>query len=230
MESYQDKQRKLFEKIEAGFKQGQTPSTTVESVKDFLNDKRICLTTVSFAPLDIRRALTEKIINPLKKIDPGQYYFPEDSLHLTIKNVKVAKDPPSFTAEDADRVAETFSRVFPRHRAITFDLQGLLELPVSVMVKAVCDESLRFLINDLDQALGSIGLPDDKKYASSEIFFGNTTVCRYTHSPSPAFLEKVKELKNVRIGKMPVKEVSLIITNAVCYQKKTKIVKRFYLQ
>lgn len=230
MTSYQQKQLELLQKLEEEFKKGKTPSTIVELVEDYVNDNRICLTSVVFIPGDLAQLITSKIIDPLRKADPDQYYYPASSLHLTIQNIRTINDPVLFTEDDVKNAKKVFSEVIPRHRSFNFNLQGLFEMPTSLGIRAFSDEALKFLILDLRSKLNQYGIPDNKTYASRDIFFGNISVCRYTQTPKESFFNLVQQLKEVEVGQLRVKTISLVTTNSVCHPEKTKVLQTFSLR
>ena len=67
----------------------------------------------------------------------------------------------------------------------------------------------------LGYGLNGIGGQGDEKYFSNEAFFGNITLCRYKHQTKPAFSEKVREIKKVKIRAEEVREINLVAGNAI---------------
>lgn len=230
MLSYQQRQKELFNKIENNFKKGKICSSIVEPVKDYIQDKRICLTSVFFLPEKIKSSILEKIIKPLKKEDNDQYYYLPESLHLTLQNIRTISDPPLFTEKDIIKVKKVFKEVIPKYNIFSFELKDLFELPTSLSLCGYCGEILKYLVLELREKLQKAGVPDNKKYASGDVFFGNVNVFRYTTNPNSNFAAKIKKLKNVEIGELKVKKVSLITTNAVCYPNKTRIIGTYNLK
>lgn len=227
MTTYQDKQRELFDNIEkSGFAD---PSSSVFVSLDNSWDKRMCLTSVAFPPVNIYSKLYKKVIDPLKAADPRQYYYPRESLHLTVKAIKVVEYPIPYTSEDLLKANSVFNKVIPRHKVFSYHLRGLFHLPTSISIRGYTDESLKRIVFDFDQALEKAGIPDNKKYASSEVFFGNMNVCRYTTEPNEQFIKQLKKLKNTDIGTFEVKTVLLITTNLVCHPDKTTIIGEYTL-
>ncbi|MBI2074857.1 MAG: hypothetical protein HYT83_03425 [Candidatus Levybacteria bacterium] len=229
MVSYQQKQFQLFEKIEEKFKKGENPSTIVESLSDYASDSRICLTSVVFPPREIQQAIISKVIKPLKNADNRLYYYLPNSFHLTIQNIKSIANPPNFTNEEIEKVKKVLQSVVPRYKSFEFNIKGIFELPTSLSLRAYSDEILKYLVLELREELKNVGVYDNKKYASSEIFFGNISICRFTETPNNSFFEEEKKLKDVRIGKLKVAKISLITTNSVCHPGKTNIIEEFNL-
>lgn len=230
MISYQHKQEQLFNEIEKSFKLGQTPSTLVEPVKDFVNDTRACLTSVVFIPQNLQQVIISKVINPLRDYDSEQYFYVPNSFHLTIQNVRTVNDPPLFGQKDIKRSRLVFRRIVPKYAPFSFELRGLFELPTNLSIRAYSAEVLKDLILELRDGLEKAGIPDNKTYASDDIFFGNINVCRFIKEPNRKFKNKVKELKEVFIGNLNVETISLITTNSVCHPAKTRIIDTFNLQ
>ncbi len=105
-----------------------------------------------------------------------------------------------------------------------------MELPTSISIAAVSDESLKDLILELRQGLSHAGIPDNKLYASNNIFFGNSTICRYTTTPNKRFFDKVKELKDIRLGNIKIDKILLVKTNAVFHPNATTFIDEFDLR
>jgi len=230
MTDYQNKQYKLLETIEIQFKDNKSPTQIVETTDDYKNDPKICLTAVSFLPGKLARTINDRLVIPLQKSDLKQFFFLPESLHITIKNIRTLNDPPLYNNQDINNAIKVFDEVIKRHKVIKFQLKGLFELPTSLGIRAYCDESLKNLALDLDEGLNTIGTPDNKKYASNEIFFGNVTICRYTTQPNTKFIEIINKLKEEYFGELLIKKISLITTNTAVDPKKTKIIKQYNLK
>jgi hypothetical protein len=230
MVDLQIRQHALMDQLEAGWKNGKSSATFVESVQDYAHDPLRCLTTVAFLPETIIPSVFSNVIHPLKSTDPEQYYFLPDALHMTIKNIRTVSDPPLFTPADVDRVRDAFARVAPMLPPIHAHLNRLLELPTSMGIRVTTDESLLTVIRLLDGALQEAGVPDNKTYVSSNLFFGNITCCRYTHPITEAFQQKIDQLKNIELGSWVIDRISLVIGNSVCHPATRRVIETFPLQ
>ena len=224
-ENYSLQQKELVKQLEASFA-GDNKFKVAEVVgvqEDYTKNKQICLTSVVFPPTEITAKITTEIIDKLRAIDPWQYFLPPESMHLTIKNIRTISDPPSFTAEDIVKANKLFSEIIPQYASFEFKAEDVLLFPTSISLMAYSDDSLQKLVLALDQGLKEIGLPDDKKYFSDSVFWGNITLCRFTKTPSEKFLEEVKKMRDLKIGKFRVEKVNLITGNAVCYTSSKKV-------
>lgn len=229
MDNYQAKQLKTTKRIEEGFKKGQTVSTVVETVSDYVSDDRICLTSVAFVPQNLEKIIIDKVINPLRETNPTQYFYIPNSFHVTINNIRTIANPPLFNKEDIEKVKEVFKKVVPKYNSFTFELKRLFELPTSLAISAFSNETLKHLSLELRAELKKTGVPDNKTYLDEDIVIASATISRFTNIPNPGFKQKVKDLKEIEIGNFEVNKISLITTNAVCHPTKTKIIEEYLL-
>lgn len=228
--NYQNQQKNLIEEIVKKInEQGSIASTIVEMRGDYENDDAICLTSVVFLNEELRHLVSKEIIEPLRAIDPSHYYYQLDSLHLTIKNIRTIHKPPLFSSEDVEKAKQVFNKIIPSFKIFEFELKGLVRFPTSVSLMGYSDNILYDIVSTLDSELKEIGVPDNKKYVSDTVFFGNITICRFTSQPSDEFLAKVEEMKDLFVGKLKVKEVSLIKCNSVCSPVNREVIETFRL-
>lgn len=229
MNSYHQKQQEVISQIEKQFKSGRNPSSIVKPVANYVDDNRLCFTSVVFPPQSIEQKIIDQLITPFKQADNRQYFYTPGSFHLTIQNIRTISDPPLFNNEDIEKAKEVFAKVIPKYPKFIFQLKGLFELPTSLTVCGFTDEILTSLSLELTQELIRTGVPDNKQYFTQEVMFGNLTFCRYTQEPNSRFIEKISELKNIEIGDFEARSVSLIITNAAATPNKTQIIQDYPL-
>lgn len=228
--NYSQKQKHLVEKMKLSLARGVVKSTVVEMRNEYENDDHSCLTSVVFVPRNTAQKIIKIIIEPLKQLEPGYYYFPAESMHITIKNIRTIHKPPLFMEDDVVKVDGLFREIIPKFKSFTFQLEDLVKFPTSLSLMGYCNDVLGRLVKELDAGLKQIGVPDNKKYFSNEIFFSNITLCRFAHQPSEAFVKKVKKLQNIKIGELVIGIINLIICNVVCNPKTRKIVGTYKLR
>lgn len=228
-DNYIKQQKQIIQQVKDSISQGQNRLSIVEMRNDYENDNAIGLASLAFPPKDITQIISKEIIAPLQSLDSHHFYYSSECLHITIKSIRTVHNPLLFKNEDVVKVHELFTQMVPKFQSFTFRLEGLILFPTSVSLVGYCDETLRKLVQALDLGLKEIGVPDNKKYISDTVFFGNMTLCRFTNEPSALFQRKVKELENIYIGEMRVTEISLVICNAVCHPKTKKVIGTYKL-
>lgn len=229
MPDYKSLQKKLVSELEQSFAEGKSRSTVVEMQKDYFDDDQICLTSITRIDPAIQLAIFEKIIGPLKSLEPQHYYYTPESMHLTIKNIRTIHKPPLFDQTDVEKVDQLFSEIIPKYESFGGKVEDVVLFPTSLSVMVYMDGVFAKLIRTLDQGLGKIGVPDNKKYISDKVFWGNITVCRFTKTPSSPFIEKVKSVRNLKFGQMLIDKISLITSNIVLNPKYLKTIAEYQL-
>ncbi|MFA4830835.1 MAG: hypothetical protein WC862_01015 [Patescibacteria group bacterium] len=227
--NYLLQQKGLVKQLEDSFANGVHKSTVVDMQKDYANDDQICLTSVVFIPNEISSKIISSIIGKLKKIEPQHYFYPPESMHLTIKNVRTINKPPLFSESDINKVNQLFSEIIPKFPAFEFNVEDILTFPTSLSLMAYSNDTLKKLVSALNKGLQQIGVPDNKKYLSGSVFWGNITICRFTRNPSTQFIEEVKKMRNLKIGNFKAEKINLITCNAVCYPESRKIIREYEL-
>jgi 2'-5' RNA ligase len=222
MTPLQKRQLELMRQMEAAAASGSATSTFVDMQQDYANDPQLCLTIVTYLSPKLQQTIYEKLVKPLRAVEPDFYYFPQETLHITVQNIRTVADPPTYTPHDV-ATAQTLLREFTaRHGSpFRFHLTGVLAFPTSVAVAALIEPAYDAFVKNLRNELVRKGIPDDKKYFTDEMVFANTTFCRYTHAPSSEFLQTVGQLKGMDLGEFTAREVCLITTNAGCHPSKT---------
>lgn len=220
---HQQNQIKVIDEIEKQIEKNSLSFSTVSPIKNYENDLRMALTSVHFPNEDLLQNILSSFINPLKSIDPFHYYYGKDSLHMTIKNIRVINNPPHFTSKDTGVVKNIFQDVILKHIKFNVYFYRLMLFPNNLSLIGTTDQELDSIIIDLDNKLKKAGVPDDKQYINTRYFFSNITLARFSSPISNKFLEKVNELsQNVNIEPYTVDSVSLLSCNAVL--KKRKII------
>jgi 2'-5' RNA ligase len=217
MNNHQQKQREVIEKIEQQINEGNLRFSTVTPTQDFQHDPRICLTSVHLPSMQLKYQMMN-IIEPLKQLSPDQFYYPQESLHLTIKNIKVVSDPPTFTNKDIQIAKDVFSKVIPKHSQFQVYYYRLLLFPNNLALIGTTDEELDAIILELTQSLKKEGIEDDKKYINSKYFFSNVTLARFTKPVSREFKKMVQELsESISWNPYTIDSVTLLSTNAAFF-------------
>ncbi len=216
MTHHQDKQIEIINQIEEQVKTDSLEATTVIPVNNFATDNRMCLTSVHFPAVQYTDNIYKSLITPLKNLFQNAYYYEPSSLHLTVKNIRVINDPPSFTVHDIETAKKVLNRVILKHMKFNIYPYRLLLFKNNLALMSTTDEELDRIILDLDEELKREGIPDDKKYINSRYFFSNMTLARFNTAPPGAFKEKIVEISSdLKLQSYCVDSVSLITSNAV---------------
>ena len=220
---HQEKQVEVINQIEEQVKSTYLGFSTVAPVENYEKDTRICLTSVHFPSQKLIAKVQDNLIKPLSQITSDIFYYPADSLHMTIKNIRVVNDPPHFTDQDKEKVKQVFTSVIPNHRKLQVYFYRLLLFPNNISLIGTTDPELDNIILDLDEHLNKVGIPDDKKYLNSQFFFCNMTLARFNNKPTREFIEKVKELSESLVFEPYIVDSVTLITCTAVFTKRNII-------
>lgn len=228
--SYREKQLLAIRNLEKAFSEGAQPATVVPIVADYENDSRMCLTAVCFLPQSLASRVIEEVSAPLRLLEPHHYYYPLESLHITVQNLRTIAEPPRFDSAHVETARRVLSTIIPGQTEFEVDLQGVIRLPNSISIAGFSDESLGQLATSLRPALREAAIPDDKQYGDADVVFANVTICRFVQPPGHLFRKAVERVTDEFYGKVLVDLVQLIQTNAVCHPNKTSVLDSFALR
>lgn len=222
MTKHQIRQIEIINQIEHQIKTNSLTATTVIPVQNFEKDKRLCLTSVHFPSKTYVDQVYKSITKPLKMLFSKAYYYPPSSLHLTIKNVCIISDPPSFNEQEIITVQKVFNQIIPTHKQFKIYPYKLLLFKNNLALMGTTDKELDSILLHLASELKKVGIIDNKQYVNSRYFFSNMTLARFGTKPPQDFVNMVTHISsNLDLKPYIVDSVSLITSNAV--MKKLKI-------
>lgn len=198
---------------------------------DFRSDPAICLSAISFLPKHLAERVHQMLIQPLRQLEPQHHYYLPSELHLTVKAVQVVSDPPTFGPDEEARVDGLFTQLLPDAEPMSFHLAETVRFPTSLALIAYASTSFGRLVRKLDQGLKHIGVPDNKRYVSDRVFFGNVSVCRFREPPSERFLHLAEEtLFGIDFGMLELEDVCLLAMNGVCAEDSRRVINTYHLK
>jgi hypothetical protein len=216
MNAHQLNQIKVIDLVDSQIKKNDLKISTVSPVRDFYQDKRLCLTSVHLPRKDFLSEVTDKVIKPLKNISPEHFYYDKNLLHITIKNIRVINDPPNFNENDKETAGKVFAKIIPIHQNFFIYYYRLLLFPLNLALIGTTDSELDLIINDLDSELNKNGVPDDKIYINNKYFFSNITLARFNKPPTEEFKQEVQKLSStIDLKPYLVDSVTLATASAV---------------
>ncbi len=224
--AHQQNQIKVINSLEEQVKNNAVAFTIVAPIDDFEKDSRMCLTCVHIPDKAFILKVQNDIIEPLRKLNPSFYFYPSDSFHLTIKNIRISSSPPSFTNTDILKAEKVLESVIPRHKPFKVYFYRLLLFPNNLALVGTTDPELDSIFFDLDNRLKEAGIADDKTYMNSRYYFSNMTLARFNKPPSENFIQIVEELsQSISFEPYTIDSVTLLSCSPVFTNR--NIVKSF---
>ncbi len=210
-QQYFEAQQQLFKSLTLG-----AASVTVIPLRTTYTNAARCLTVVHFLDERLASAISQDIIAPLRENEGHHCWYPPHDLHLTLKNVRSAKPNRVYTAEEIQQAVSAVERASHGIEPLTFAIHGPVCLPTSVILRAYGTLKHREAVRLLDRELELAGIPDDKAYASNEVFIGNITLCRFTTTPTAALRQAVLAYEHLFLGMYNARTMQLVECDEVC--------------
>jgi hypothetical protein len=210
-QQYIEAQRSLFRTLELG-----DANTTIVPLRKTYANVAMCLTIVHLLEEKLAITISKDIIRPLRQIAMHHHWYPVHDLHITLKNIRSAKPRRLYTDQEIRQAITAVEQTSRRLQPLDFDIYGPICLPTSIILQAYGTLKHRDAILLLDRELELAGIPDDKSYASNEVFIGNITVCRFTSAPTAALRKTVATYEEKYLGMYRVATIQLIQCDEIC--------------
>lgn len=223
-----DKLNQLYSRIET---QGvQKISAHYEQVDPNLQmlktDTRRGLTLLVHLPAHVIRNINF-VLNDLKQLEPSQYYYAADTIHITVMDIRRAVPELCLSKEELVNYQQVIRETVNNVGAINWHLAGLVCSPEAILVKGFYFSELQQLRNALRKNFLKNGLILDERY---ETFSGHATVVRFkkklTHPQ--ALLNEINGFRNIEFGDFQTSKVDLVIHD--WYNRHSQLIERFSLK
>lgn len=184
-----------------------------EVIDDYLSspklDFRRGLTLLVPIPAHIRRNIMF-CMQKLKNIEPNEYYYPAEDLHIIAIDILAARPDftlsPLMTSKYCNEIIRLAAKVGPIH----WTIKGLIASPGAVLVKGYYSANLTKLRNLIRRSLPANGLKLDERYPT---YSGHMTIARFSHPivEQQQFLQTLAELDNIELGTFTTSNLDLVI-------------------
>ena len=222
---YYAAQLALFDRLVAGH----ANATVVPLRTEYVGAAK-CLTLIHLLPNELSARLENQVLGPLSAFQAKHHWYPPPDRHLTLKNVRRARAHAIFSTELVERASSAIGRVCRTAAPLEFDILGPVCLPTSIVVRAIGMPAHREMMLSFDRELAKAHVPDDKTYASNDVFVGNITVCRFTEPPAADLVEAIADLRDRFIAKHVVRTAFLVQCDEVCSSSSRVVLQEFVLE
>ena len=189
-------------------------------------DSRQGLTLLVKLPAHVTRNISF-VLNDLKKLEPFQYYYTANTIHITVMDIRRAVPDFHMSKEKLINYRQVIQETIENVNAINWHLAGLICSPGAILVKGFYSSELQQLRNGLRASLLKNGLLLDERYAT---FSGHATVARFKKKlihPQES-LNEINNFHNVELGDFQASEVDLVIHD--WYNHQPHLIERFSLK
>jgi hypothetical protein len=210
-QQYFEAQRELFKSLALG-----AAGAAVVPLRTAYTNAARCLTVVHLLDEPLASVISQVIIAQLREIEGHHHWYATHDLHLTLKNVRSAKPNRVFTPDEIQRAVGAVERAWHAIEPLSFAIHGPVCFPTSIVLRAFGTLKHREAVRLLDRELDLAGIPDDKGYASNEVFIGNITLCRFSTMPTADLRQAVLAQEGLFLGMYNPRTMQLVECDEVC--------------
>ncbi|MCR5524645.1 MAG: hypothetical protein K6F18_03160 [Lactobacillus sp.] len=223
-----DKLNQLYTQIEQqGIQAIRTRQVQIDpNLQNLEVDSRQGLTLLVKLPAHVTRNINF-VLNELKRLEPFQYYYPANTIHITVMDIRRAVSDFRMTKEELINYQQVIQKTIENVNAINWHMAGLICSPGAILVKGFYSSELQQLRNALRTNFLKNGLVLDERYAT---FSGHATVARFKKNliHPQEFLSEINNFHNVEFGDFQTSEVDLVIHD--WYNRRSHLIERFSLK
>ncbi len=193
---------------------------------DSAADDRFGLTLVIRPPQRITNEIS-KVLERIYRVEPGQYFYPESDMHITVTSIISCVEGFSLVQIDAEKYISVIKDCLRGFSAFNLELRGITASPECLMVQGFPgDGQLNQLRDKLKESFNNSGLLHsiDKRYT---IRTAHSTIFRIKNDlkNQKCFIETINKYRDHEFGKFSAGRMELVYND--WYHRK-KSLERLY--
>lgn len=186
------------------------------------SDHRLGITLLARPGEELKQAF-QKFIGELKKMEPGQYYYPASDIHVTIMSIISCYEGFDLSAIDVASYVNVIHCSLANIRSFDIGFRGVTASPDAIMARGYpCEGMLEQMRNNLREAFKVSGLFStiDTRYA---LFTAHSTLARFQDQlvDRKGLMDVMEQYKDHPFGSMRVSKVELVYND--WYQRSGKV-------
>ena len=182
----------------------------IDQLIDAKDDYRFGITLI-IRPDENTKANIQHFLSEVNAIDPFQYYYHNNDLHLTVMSIISCYVGFELGQINIQDYAKLIEQVLSKHRSFKIQFKGLTASPSCILIQGFLNETLNEIRDDLRIAFKNSQLQQsiDKRYA---IQTAHSTIIRFRQAlqNEHQLLDLVAKYRNFEFGTFEVKKVELV--------------------
>ncbi len=182
----------------------------IDQLIDAKDDYRFGITLI-IRPDENTKANIQHFLSEVNAIDPFQYYYQNNDLHLTVMSIISCYVGFELGQINIQDYAKLIEQVLSKHRSFKIQFKGLTASPSCILIQGFLNETLNEIRDDLRIAFKNSQLQQsiDKRYA---IQTAHSTIIRFRQAlqNEHQLLDLVAKYRNFEFGTFEVKKVELV--------------------
>jgi 2'-5' RNA ligase len=183
--------------------------TLIDSVKDY----RFGVTLIAKPSIETQREI-KKMLNDLRQIEPDQYYYPADDVHVTILSIISCYDGFKLSHINIDDYTDVIRESVRNIHSFPIMFEGVTASPSCIMTQGYASNEIEKIRNNLRDNFKNSNLETsiDKRY---QIHTAHSTVVRFRNPVKNVytFLEKIKQYRHHYFGTTEIQELEFVFND-----------------
>jgi 2'-5' RNA ligase len=202
----------------------------IDTLIDSSSDKRYGLTLLLRPDNNVKNKI-QKFLNELKIIEPGQYFYPDSDIHVTIMSIISCYNGFQLAKIPVEEYRKVIQKSINGLSRFEIEFKGITASSSCIMVQGFYkDDTLNQIRNNLRINFSESVLEQsiDKRYA---IHTAHSTVFRLKESyrNKESFIRKIEEYRDYDFGTFIVNNLELVFNDWDQREKNVKTLCRFEL-
>ncbi len=179
------------------------------TLQDIRNDGRRGLSLLINIPDSITEAI-QMIQNEIHRIEPDQYFYPKDDLHLTVLTFISAVENFWIGEDSIERYRQLIQKAIKGIRPFSIKYQGIILSEAAIMMKGYYERELQSLRDKLRINAAKADIILKERYQSIS---AHSTIVRFQKNlqNKNRLLAIIEEYQNYYFGTVNVAELDLVV-------------------
>ena len=180
---------------------------------DDVNDNRFGLTVI-IRPGKVIKEAIDHVLNEFRMTEPGQYYYPQTDMHVTVLSVISCYKGFSQRLYNPEDYKEIIKKSLENIHPFKIHFQGITASPCCIMVQGYPEGELNLLRTNLRDNFKNSGLETsfDKRYI---LKVAHSTVLRFKKKiiQNKRFIKKLEQFRQYEFGTSLVNEIEFVFND-----------------
>jgi 2'-5' RNA ligase len=167
------------------------------------------------------------LVNDLKAVEPGQYYYPQTDIHMTVLDLISASPQFSMNEIMLNKVIEIIHSSVNHVAAFEIEFHGIILSNGAILIKGYYHEGLSEIRNNIRRFAALSGFDLKERYQSIS---AHVTIARFKAQVEncEGFIQKIEDYRDFQVGVVRVNQMELVIHD--WYNSQKNEIQKFILK
>lgn len=188
-------------------------------IKNLTEDTRLGVTLLIHLNDEIKDKI-KQMQDEIKEIEPNQYFYPIDDLHITILDIIGAKEGQQFDEIYLKKSHEVIQKIIQEKMQFHITLEGIIASDAGLLIKGFYEDTLQEIRDEIRDAFLKEQLMLEERYKTNS---AHITFVRFSEELTNrnVLLEYIEKNKGREIGTLEVSKMEFVIHDWYNTKEKT---------